>query len=236
AESRKVKTAPAVERFLYRSLRGSIGPKQSPFQAGLLQNARTRQASADHGTIPARRKLGAPRGRFRSSGLHLSLDCGNFCYHGLRSGLSNDHPRSRIEQVALASLFKSLQVVLPRRDDTLGARAPNQGPPHGVRPPDQVKQIPPLVRRRRELEQAGMKISDRRHDIHARRSRQKLTRVRAEEPDTARPPVGRSRNLRGEPDARNARTVQPIGKKIASNASSGPSFKRAVCAGADREV
>src|SRR5207249_4201534 len=138
----------------------------------------------------------------------------NFSYHGLRSGLSNDHPRSRIEQVALASLCKSPQLVLPRRDDTLGARASHQGPPHGVRPPDQVKQIPPLVTRRRELEQAGMKISDCRHHIHGRRSRQELASVGDEEPDTARSTVGRSGDLRGEPDARNARTVQPIGKEI----------------------
>src|SRR5207247_10583566 len=61
-------------------------------------------------------ELGPPRGRFRSCGLHLSFDRCNFRSHRLGSGLSNDHSRSRIEQVALASLFKSLQVVLPRRD------------------------------------------------------------------------------------------------------------------------
>ena len=81
-----------------------------------------------------------------------------------------------------------------------------------------------------------MKIPDRRHDVHRRRGRQELTRVGDEEPDTARPPVGRSRYLRGEPDARNARTIQPLSKEIASNASSGHSFKRDVCAGAHGEI
>ena len=81
-----------------------------------------------------------------------------------------------------------------------------------------------------------MKIPDRRHNVHGRRGRQELARVGDEEPDTARSTVGRSRDLRGEPDARNARTVQPIGKEISSYASGGHSFKWYVCAGAHGEI